>query len=250
MQHLTRPEGCLSDLVLDELFADELEAGIRASAQMHIASCERCTARHAELSATRVAFISHAPTFKALAQVVVPKLPTLPIRLARWQLAAGALAMAAGVLLCLRASSDPAALVDTRSKGAPHLGLFIERAGQAQRRASGTIVQPGDLLRFTYSSDQPRYLAIFDLDGSNARVSFPRDGRADAAAIAAGNDVALDFSVEQNESAEPEHVHALFCMKPFALAPLREELARAGKLTEQSGCAIDVIELPKAKAAR
>jgi hypothetical protein len=246
MQHLTRPEGCLSDLVLDELFANELEAGVRASAQLHIASCERCTARLAELSATRVAFISQAPSFKALAQVVAPKLPT---RLSRWQVAAGALAMAASALLFVRASSDPATLGGTRSKGSPHLGLFIKRAGQIQRAASGVTVQPGDLLRFTYSSDQPRYLAIFDLEGHSASVYFPSDGRADAGAITAGNDVALDFGVEQNTSAEPEHVYALFCMTPFALAPLREALEQTGKLPEQSGCTIDVIELRKAKDA-
>jgi len=249
MQRVKRPAGCLSDLVLDKLATGELEASAdHASAEQHLASCDRCAARHAELKHEHEAFLAQAPSFAAHAQLVSPRKPQ---RAARWSAAAGALAMAAIALLWLRTTGDRDRIdaPDTRSKGAPHLGLFIKRGYQVQRAASGAQVQSGDLLRFAYSSDRPRYLAILDLDGGSASIYFPPQGGTQAVAIAAGNDVALDFGVEQNGSAADERIYGVFCAEPFALPPLIEALNQDGRLPELSGCVVDVLVLQKQKAA-
>lgn len=236
----------VSDLALDEWLASELDAEASARVSTHLWQCARCAARKAERDTDREALLRQAPSLEALAAQVharrAPRAQRAPMRIAIGA-GAGALALAASVLLLLR---DPS--VDTtRPKGGAHLGLFVKRGERVTRGGASEVVHPGDELRFTYTSARPVYLALFNRDAIAASVYFP-SGAGDAARVAAGNDVALSFSVELDAQLGEERVYGVFCREPFALAPLLAALQEHGEPPALAGCELDAIRLIKERA--
>jgi hypothetical protein len=146
-------------------------------------------------------------------------------------------------LLMMRAAPglEPPA---TRIKGGPSASFFIKRGERVTRGVSGATVQPGDALRFTYTSEQDVHLALLGLDARTASVYFPSGQR--AAPVAAGRDVALDFSIELDAQLGEEQIHALFCSEPVELEPLRAQLASARQLRAPASCTAQRIVLHKA----
>lgn len=240
MQPVILDDACVSDLELDEWFSGELDADAEANAAAHFATCVRCAARRSALQREREAFLAAAPSFDAHARLLAgePHAPR-PARTRTW-IGAAVLAAAAAMLIALLPMRDRLA---TRSKGGPHLGFFVKRGAQVSHGSSGEAVQPGDLVRFTYSSERERYLALFNLDARRASVYFPAGAM--AMPVRAGVDVALDFSVELDAELGAEHVYALFCARPFALEPLRAQLQAAQHLDAPPDCEIDSIALVK-----
>jgi hypothetical protein len=151
--------------------------------------------------------------------------------------------LAATALLVVRTGSLNQA---TRSKGAPQLGWFVKRGEQVQRGRTGQTLYPGDSLRFVYSSDAPRFLALFNLVAREASVYYPPTP--DAVRVRAGNDIVLDFSVELDELLGTERVYAMFCEESFRIEPLRAALFETGRLPERAGCRTDVITLRKVRS--
>lgn len=253
MRSLNRPEGCISDLAFDELLAGELDAEAHAPLAQHIGSCVRCTERLTALTKERVVMLTDAPSLDALAASLTPQLPKpKPARrkraaLPEWIAGATAVALAASVLLWLNQpgviTQRSDLLGDTRSKGAPHIGVFIKRGERTFRAVTGDSAQAKDLLRFVYSSDQPRYLALLDLDATTATAYFPTSGQAQH--IAAGTDVALDFSVELDGSAGEERLHGIFCPTAFDIEPVRAKLQATRALPVLPGCTVDLFILLK-----
>lgn len=242
MRSVTRPESCLSDLAFEELETGELGSDARAAIEAHLAGCTRCRDRRAELLAEHGALLAAAPDLASLA----PARAHAPRARPRSQviaLGATVLALAAAALLVLE-PRGPQATPDTRGKGAPHLGFFIKRGERVLPGESGAGVRAGDLVRFTYSSDRERYLALINLDARGAQVYFPADEGA-AKRMRAGSEVALDFSVELDATEGDEQVFGLFCDRPLELAPVRAALLRDRALPELSGCAVDRVMLRK-----
>lgn len=242
MREVSRPEGCSSDLAFDELHAGELAADARAKLEAHLSGCARCLERQAALSCERERLLAAAPSLDALSasrtRAVQPK-PRAPLI----AIGGAALALAAAAMLML--TRDGVSGSDTRSKGAPHLGAFVKRGEHVRAAASGARVRPGDLVRFTYSSDRERHIGLVSLDAKGAQIYFPTDGSGTAARARAGSLVALDFSVELDATQGDEQVFGLFCDEPLALEPLRAELARKGALPALAGCAVDRLVLHK-----
>jgi len=246
MRSLSRPEGCLSDFAFDELHAAELEPSVRREVEAHLSDCARCRDRREALSREREALLASVPELAALTQPRPPRASRSVSRPRAIALAGTALALAAAALLMLRPKTDEQ-VTDTRSKGAARLGLFVKRGERVFRAETGATVRPGDLVRFTYSSERARHLAVLNLDPHTAQVYFPTDASADARAlrVRAGSDVALDFSVELDATAGDEHVFGLFCDEPIALAPLRTELEEKRALPDLAGCAVERLVLHK-----
>lgn len=235
---LNEPADCVSDLVLDEWGSGELDPVTRDQTATHVMTCRSCRARHQQLEDQRAEFYAAAPTFESHARRFVPQ--RAYARRARLRLTAGALAaIAAAVALALVPS-----LRETRLKGGPSLSYFVKRNGQVWSGDAATALQPGDLLRFTYSSERDCYLAVFDRDARSTQVYFPN--AASAAFVRAGVAVPLDFSVELDATPGDEHVHALFCDASVELAPLRAALAETGRLPVPAGCRTDALTLRKA----
>jgi hypothetical protein len=260
-------ETCVSDLELDEWFSGELDVDAEANAAAHFATCVRCTARRTALQREREAFLAAAPSFDAHARLIAGERPAPPASRTRvWWIGGSVLGAAAAVLIAVLPVRDR--LVE-RSKGAPHLGFFVKRGAQISRGSSGEAVQPGDLVRFTYSSARERYLALLNLDARRASVYYPagammagtapalrggattdtapalRGSATVATRIRAGIDVPLDFSIELDAELGAEHVYAVFCDQPFALDPLRAQLETARGLRAPPGCEIDMVALVK-----
>lgn len=261
MQDLTS-SGCASDLRIDEALAGELPGAARAQLDDHLERCAHCRARYDGIAAEREAFLTAAPTFEALAErrAAAPRRARGP-----WVGgvggvvgAAAGLAVAAVVFLSIRAPAPPhgdalrgseagnPVASATRSKGGPRLGLFIKRGARVTPGQSGARVRPGDRVRFTYSSSRPRYFGLLNLDARRASVYYPSGG--EAARVAAGSAIPLDFSVELDDTLGSERVFGVFCDAPFALEPLRRALDDKGGLQAPAGCAVDVVELRKEPA--
>ncbi len=261
MPDITPHTECLSDLVIDEALSGELPIQARSEIERHLAECTRCRNRWDDIEKERAQFLSNTPSFETLAaKVAHAAKPRKKTWNTPWLAGLGAAAAAAVVFMLVRQPSQPIALeetkpaaqsnkqqtITTRSKGGPHIGFFIKRGNTINQGRSGAIVHPGDRLRFTYSSDTPRYLALFNLDAKRASVYFPSGPHAER--VAAGRDIALDFSVELDEYIGSERVFAVFCDTPFPIEPVRRALANNREMTKRSDCTVDTIQLTKEPA--
>jgi anti-sigma factor RsiW len=256
MQQLNQSADCVSNLELDEWQAHELSALDEQRVVQHLADCERCRSRHATLLREQAAFFAAAPSFHEHAERFVAGAATsLRDRSepagaaatsrgsARVAIGPWAIAATLAALLCLTLVPVRPSL--TRPKGDPHLGFFVKRERAVTRGANGDTVYPNDLIRFVYTGDRSYYLAIFNLDARAATVYFPSGGQAEQ--ILAGNDVALDFSVQLDEQLGSERVVGVFCAAAFPIEPLRAALAATHELPAlAAGCHRDVITLNKA----
>lgn len=237
--HLSRPATCLSDLALDAWSSDELSPAARERVERHVAACAICRARHAQLERERAAFLAAAPSFDQHARLHVADRGR-----AGWRArlltsrALAAVALAAVALLALW-PAPPA----TRLKGGESIRCFVKRGERVEVAGPATVLRPGDRLRFAYSADQDRYFALFGRDASRATRYYP--GAASAVRVRAGQQVALDFSVELDDAPGPETVHAVFCPEPFDLAPLTQALTRSGRIPAADGCKLDVLRFTK-----
>jgi len=238
-----RPEGCLSDLTFDAWFAGELAAGAAAAAEAHVAGCDRCGHRRAEFAAQRQEFFAVTPEIdwrpalgnRARNQRRRQTLVTL----------ATLAAAAALVVLVSRVREQPEAIV--RAKGGPSVGFFVQRGESSQRGASGEVVYPGDHIRFAYTSDRPRYLAIYSLDSrGKASIFFPDGDLAER--VPAGSDSSLRSAVELDDAPGLETVFAVFCDADFSVERLRKSLAERRTLEAPSGCSLDVLTWAKGRA--
>ena len=235
-----RSDDCITDLAFDHLIANELAPDARAALEAHLATCQRCQARRAELEAKATAFRASAPAFTPRAAKVVSLRPRRIVPM----IAAG-LAVAASVLLMLRPTGD--VLDTTRSKGSARLGFFIKRGEQVIEGRDGAHVQPGDLLRFTYTSQEPRHLAVLSRDGAGvASVYFPE--RATTRELPAGKAQALPDAIELDATLGEETLLALFCSGQLDLEPLRKQLEQASPFTAPAGCQVQRLTLVKEPA--
>jgi hypothetical protein len=193
-----------------------------------VAACERCRERRGLLDADRSQYYTQSPSFAARYGVRAPK--------KRWWGVGLAAAVAAAAALML--NTGPA----TRLKGQPALGFFVKRGERVFPGDSSTQVHPGDLIRFTYSSEWPRYLALFNRDSQKAAVYLP------PTRVERGHDVALKFSVELDDTPGDETVHALFCPATFEFAPLLTVLSDTGRLSVPDNCQQSSLTLHKVPA--
>lgn len=232
-----RPDGCISDLEFDRLFAAELTSDEQRELVQHVQGCARCASRRAELERLRAGFLAAAPAW-------APPGPAATVHRPRRWLApvAAGLALAAAVMLAvLPRGAEPS----TRTKGAPRISFFVKQGERVWRGSSGERVQPGAQLRFTYSTAVPKHLAILSLDGAQrASVYFPAGPRSEQ--LPAGTDRPLGSAVELDATLGEEHIIALFCAAPIDLEAQRVRLARERlAFAAPTGCATHELTIHK-----
>jgi hypothetical protein len=233
----TRGETCLSDLRLDQLIRQELDAGSEAAARAHLAGCAVCEARVAQLEGFRAQFVA---TLSALPR------PPAPARAQRWRWAwisgaSGLLAVAAAVLLFAHPFAPRRD--EWRSKGQGHLRLFVARGNTVRPSASGDIVAPGDGLQFTYTLPERRFFALLGRDGRGTVSVFFPDG-AQTVPLAPGRDVSLPRSTILDDVLGQERLYGVFCERETPLGPLRADLL-AGRAPSAPGCEVEPFILEK-----
>jgi hypothetical protein len=235
----------VSDLELDQLLGDTAEPGERMRVRAHLEACVRCGERASTLLRQRAAFLERMPSWQALRAQHSASLPVeRPRRLARVWRGRVLAAVAATVGVMILSLTGPESRTELRRKGGPRLGAYIKRGEHVTRAEDGARVRPGDFVRFTYSSERPLHFALFNRDAQRASTYFPEQGST-TSLVAAGRDVALDFSIRLDEQLGQERVYGLFCAKPQALAPLRAALQNTGELPQLPDCRVDVLTLDK-----
>jgi hypothetical protein len=257
----TLPEGCLSDYRRDKLLARELSPDEERAARAHVAGCARCAERVREAEGDAARFAGEAPRWGEVAAAVAPeRLPGVPelLRARRRRFlglaSAGMAAAAAAVLLLVvRGPAPPSSgtgagasvgvEAGTRTKGRPRprIGFFVKRGGAVWAGGPAETLRPGDAVRFTYSSDALRFLAIVGVDGKGqGHVLYP--SAAKAARAPAGRQVALPESVVVGAVRGRERVLAVFCDRAIDVEPLqRAWLANLNGAAVPEGCTHDVL---------
>ena len=260
------PPSCVSDLRFDRWYAEELEAPESRALEAHLRDCVRCQQRNQELRVQAEAFLQRYPLPIGIGsggRVVVPS-GGKPPRLSRWVFAwmSGALALATAVVWLVvlpkrdgafsrqvaesisRAETSDEASSATRLKGGARLGFFVKRDGRVIRGHDGFTVHPGDRLRFSVTTLEPRHVAILSRDGKGVvSECYPGGGR--SRKLAVSHDELLDSSVELDDTLGNERIIAVFCDEPFEVAPLAARLGRDGTLDAGVHCSLDSLEIRK-----
>lgn len=256
----TYPHGptpdCLSPLEIDEHSVDDETEQARKAHAAHLEQCVHCKARVEAAARQAEVFLQRLPDRVALEAHVKERRqaeppagrviagPWKPLRRAMPVLAGG-LAVAAAVLLMVdTGGQDPGAGV--RTKGAARLGVYIEHGGHVRKGKVDDVVHPGDTLRFTYTSNLDRYLAVWGNDGTGLELYHPQGG-ARAVPAPRGKDVALSFGVELDDHLGQETYYGVFCAEALATSAMRSGLD-AEPPEAPAGCAVDVLRLRKQAA--
>jgi hypothetical protein len=237
----TRRDGCLSDLTVDRLLADELDPADHRAAQAHVGSCARCSARVAELDGDRARYRLAPPPFPAHRE-------RRSARWGRWRpwlVPVGAIAAAAGLVLLLRPGGRSPMTEDaTHVKGSIRLGFYVKRGDSVHTARSGDVVHPGEAVRFTYTTRTPGYLALVSRDGSGEVSVYYPDEPA-AAPLPPAEDEPLPGSIVLDDALGFEAVYAVFCSEPPAVTSLVAQLRRGQDLVTIPGCSVDKAILEK-----
>jgi hypothetical protein len=236
----SRPEGCVSDLMLDRLLAGECSDEEARSANTHIEGCDGCRGRLETFGGDRDTFASRELPLPGVARKRLRRPP-----LAVWGIGGAVVAMAAAVLLLVRPKAQDGIGESTRLKGPSHIGFYVKHGSSVSRGSDGQRVEPGDALRFTYSSGAPRYVAVLSVDGArHASVYFP--DAAIAERVEPAIDRALPSSTVLDATLGEEHLYGLVCLDPVALEPLRRALENApDRALMAEGCDVDMLTIRK-----
>lgn len=246
MRTLKHEDACLSNYAVDRWLVGQLSEDELRAMQEHVDNCPRCSLRCDELSRQRTAFYTRVPSWDALEKrrSAAPVLPSLARR--SWALplmaAAGLLVIGVGVGVGFGSSELWSSAVE-RSKGGPSIGFFVKRGERIRRGITGEDVIPGELLRFTYSTERPLYFALLHADSAGAAIQFPT--QPNAARIDPGREIPLDFSIRLDSRLGTETIYGVFCEEAVALEPIRARLESTGSMSELPRCRVDPIELTK-----
>jgi anti-sigma factor RsiW len=223
----------ISDLGWDRWLAGEVPADERERVQAHAASCARCAARLAELTARRDAFAAR-PVPIELARALRRRVRGLG--------AIAAIAAAAVAVFVLRSGTEP----PERSKGGDvELVLAGGRPGALARLASGDVIGPGEHIQAGYSSRRDGFGAVLALDGAGvAMVYAPSHGEV-TVALPAGSDRSFPESTVLDHVVGTERIWVLWCQAPHVLAPLVAQLRSTGQLAAPADCAVRAVTLDK-----
>jgi len=229
----TRPPGCITDLMFDAWFADELPAELGPALDKHVSTCQRCRGRRAALAVERSAFLSLHPSY-----VASPR--QLARRHRRTVLAAVALSSAALLTLVVLAR-EPGLETLPPAAAETELGFAVVHSGSNERGMRGQDVHPGDEVRFDYSVQTPAYLAIYGLDAhGSVRVFYPETEL--AAPVAAGTHVALMSTVAVDNVLGQQWVFALFCNAAFPVVEPQRTLEIQRALAPSPGCDMSLTD--------
>jgi hypothetical protein len=235
----SRLDGCPSDFAFDRRLAGELASEDDERISAHLATCTPCRDRWENLRAGRDAFVNEAPPLSLKGRP-----PWSARRSSRpWVVASSALMAAAAALFLVRGESRD---VGTRSKGnGMRMEYYVNHAGAVRAGGTNEPVEPGDALRFVYTTRRVGYLAVLSVDAKkNATIYYPTT--AGAARIEPGTAVPLPTSTVLDETVGNETIYGIFCSSPFDLEPLRRSLQGAPeRAPSPEGCEVDALDMRK-----
>ncbi|MFL5442073.1 MAG: hypothetical protein ACJ79W_23225 [Myxococcales bacterium] len=229
------PEGCLSDLALDRMVAEQ------DGSSAHVHGCERCRSRLELFEA-----VATSAAVRRVVDRVATRTPAHASFFHRYRFRlrlgiAGACAAAAAIALVAVRPTSPPPPDDVRIKGTS-LAFFRQRAGAVTHGVSGESFQPGDALRFVVSSGSPGYFFLVGVLPSGEVVAYHPYGGTKSVPIAGGREITLPGSLVLDESKGIEYFGGLFSPEPLALEEVRTAVRRA--LERDSALPAQGLDLP------
>lgn len=249
----TRPETCASDLRLDLLASGELSHEEQVETHRHLAGCELCASRMAEMNASRMFFAAARPRMRSRARTR-SRQNTVERPVRRWWLLVALLgvmvgAAAAGLAIFLFASAESdssgeGALFEL-PRGESRLMVFARHGDQVRPVETGDVVAPGDSLAFAISIVVPRHVAVFGVDRAlRTSIYFPAGET--AARLEPGGEIALPDRALLDEVPGEEVIYGVFCDRSFAVQRVRAALAAAPARPQfPEGCEVERVAIAK-----
>lgn len=208
---MSRGPHCPPSLTLEQLAAGE---AIAAEVRAHVEGCAECGRQLAELKQVVAAF----PQAHFVAALVRETQRRAAPSRRRWVGAAVAALAAALVVVVAWPSAD-----DFRLKGSSAFGVFVRTPdGVVRRLVPGTVVHPGDAVRFELAPARASYVVVLGADAAG-RITRYEPASGPAKKYPGGRVSLVDGSVELDGTLGGEKVIALFCPEP----PVLEALERA-----------------------
>ena len=254
------PEGCISELQLDEWRVGELSAAEQQGVERHLAVCLQCreraeaTKREEARFLERYSFSLGSVPSAPLPVAALPRQRRQPLsRCWLWAPAATVLVAAAGYLIVPLGSTPhsptgptgpSAPSIATRTKGAVSVGFVVKRGGEILLGEDAMKVRSGDRLRFFFQLQRTGHVAILSRDARSVVTEY-YPGTGQSRAVAAGPRSYLDSSVELDGTLGQERLWALVCQRPFDTAPLLDVLQRGETLEPGPGCILERLDLTK-----
>jgi putative zinc finger protein len=234
MTRRASPE-CASDLRLERWLTGELGAEDGAKLDAHLAQCDSCRARHAQLVAEHRALSSELPPLPSMPSTGVVSALRPRRRMTHSVLGLGSLAAAFALWISL--DGHPTAPV-TRTKGsgdAVQLDWVIRRDGAVFAPDADEPLRPGDALRFGLRTKQRGQAAVLGLDGQgNAGIYH------EWVPIEAGERQLLPGAFELDDVVGEEHLYGVVCEQISPLTSLQDAIRRSPSEPElPGGCAFD-----------
>ncbi|TPV96851.1 MAG: DUF4384 domain-containing protein [Myxococcales bacterium FL481] len=236
---LFRQDGHLLDLALEAYVADELDPTAKKRAAQHLAGCELCSNRLAEVASATGAFAIEPADRVRQAAVTVSPLR----RRRRWAaVGGGVFATAATIAVLVVASTDaptsvgPTAPVTrdgahgVRTKGG-RLGLsvLIHDGRDIHVATSRGLFSAGDRLRFRVHPREPGHLMVVGIDAQGTLYPcHPQPGDLAMPVTASSTEMLLDSAVVLDGVAERENILALLCPDPFTYRDVATRFAEHG----------------------
>jgi hypothetical protein len=157
-RRLTRPEACPSDFAFDRQIAGELGGEEKSAFEAHVSTCERCTQRLEELSQEKEAFRKDSPAL--VLRAMSGRRRAMP-----WPWLAGAVAMAAGVILFVRGRERGAGDY-VGVKGTPGVQLLVHREEETHIWDGRSPVHPGDGLALRVACEGLGHVVVAAPEGA------------------------------------------------------------------------------------
>ena len=237
----TRTDDCLSDLQMDVLTCGALDASAAQSARGHLAGCTRCTQRARDLAEDAEAFRLAPPR---ISLEPAPRRSVVDRLMSGWGVGGLAAALAAMLLFFIVQESAPSGQDGVRRKGNDSLAFFVKRGDQVVPGLNGTSLRPGDRVRFTVSTNEPRHVVVLGLDSAGVVTTFHDSGRE---VLPPGSDIALPDSFILDGTLGAEHVAAFFCSGPVSAAEAQRALVAEPAAPMLQGCSVDLVTWEKTK---
>lgn len=250
-----RSEICVSDLKLDRWLAGELSADAQQNIEAHLQACDGCRSRHAGLVESRREFVRDAEPLQALVERVSSRSPRAPSptpspargRRQRFRGLAVGSAAAASIAIAITQpwnglfpSARDVVASGTRAKGGrATLGWVVRRGERVFAGHPDQRLRPGDALRFTVSSREPVYVAVFGIDASGRLSVFHSDGEG-MAKVEAGREQPLPMAIELDATPGKDVVYGVFCANAMPLSQVKQAIESAPAApAPPEGCSID-----------
>jgi hypothetical protein len=214
-QDIHTPRHLLETLAVDQ------DPSHAPDARRHVAECEACTSRLAEIARARAEYLAAYPAEDFVRQVAARAeragraastgdRSNVDTGRRRWLGGLGGLALAvAGIALYVIPSRQ--APDEIRLKGGVSWSVVAQRGTRTWAISEGETLKPGDRLAFAYSLSQDRYLVLLGIDDAGTVVQY---GPEEAPLRLARGQGRVPFAIELDARPGEEQLVALFSQTP------------------------------------